>query len=30
MLPKVYENALPCFRIRIGNDDYHLPNVILK
>ncbi len=31
MLQKAsYENAFTCFYIRIGNDDHHLPNVILK
>ncbi len=30
MLQKVYENVLVCFHICIGNDDFHLPNVILK
>ncbi len=30
MLQKVYENVFACFHICIGNDGYHLPNVILK
>ncbi len=30
MLWKIYENALFCFRICIGNDDHYLSNVILK
>ncbi len=28
MLQKVYENALVCFHIRIGNDGHHLLNIL--
>ncbi len=30
MLQKVYRSALVRFHISIGNDDHHLPKVILK